>query len=438
MTTQPQEYIIEPTSAGEKPPLSLARMIWYSLANLGYGTFFSFNNAILPLFLKTYTSNAIILGLLSSSHSVEGAVIQPIVGTLSDRMRSRLGRRRPFLLLFIPLCALFMVLTPVLAHLPGAVRLAALVFCIFLFTVFFNIAFDPYQAMMPDITPARQRGRVTAVWTVFGVFGQAGILFLSIPLEAKFYAVAALMLVTTLLTCQFAPEPDSRGMALSSKNHLSEMGEAVKGLRTLRQARTALIVFFLSGAGVGAVLPYLTTFVQKITSCSDQEAQNMFLVLMLSTALTVIPMGWLTDRLGTKTVLVASLVLIGTASLFGLWVSTLGQITAVLFVAGLGNAAQSAASYPLMTQLVPSEEVGFYTGLQTMALSIAQPLTVLVSGALINQGSYRVIFAVCAGCMLAALAMVSMVDRNAALAEIEERRRELKVSSESLTERSPA
>jgi maltose/moltooligosaccharide transporter len=428
MNTEPQYVAIEQAVPLEdtKPPLSLFRMIWYSLANLGYGTFFSFNNAILPLFLKAYTNNAIVLGLLSSSHSVEGAIIQPIVGTLSDRMRSRFGRRRPFLLLFIPLCALFMVITPPLAHLPAGIRLAALVFCIFLFTVFFNIAFDPYQAMMPDITPPRQRGRVTAVWTVFGVFGQAGILFLPVAsLDIKFYVVAGLMLVTTLLTCQLVNEPDSRAMEVSSKNHLAEMVEAAKGLRTLKQARRGLIVFFLSGAGVGAVLPYLTTFVQKITHCSDQAAQNMFLVLMLSTAFTVIPMGWLTDRLGTKTILVASLVLIGIASLNGLWVSTLGQITAVLFVAGLGNAAQSAASYPLMTQLVPSEEVGFYTGLQTMALSIAQPLTVLVTGELINQGSYRVIFAVCAGCMLAALAVLTMVDRNAAVAEIEKRRLEL-------------
>jgi MFS family permease len=322
-----------------------------------------------------------------------------------------------------------MMLTPPLAHLPSSIRLGSLVLSIFLFTVFFNIAFDPYQALMPDITPEDQRGRVTAVWTVFGVVGQAGILFLPINLEVKFYVVALLMLATTILTCWRIPEQDSRSMKLPVRNHLAEMKEAVSGLRTLRQARLGLGVFFLSGAGVGAVLPYLTLFVQKITGCSDQDAQNMFLVLMLSTAIAVIPMGLLADKLGTRTVLMASLVLIGAACLGGLWVSTLPQITVILAVAGIGNAAQSAASYPLLTQLVPREEVGFYTGLQTMALSIAQPLTVVVTGMLINHGSYRIIFAVCASCMAIALVLLTRVDRRRAEGEIHGRRAELGVAS---------
>src|SRR5579863_3850221 len=156
-------------------PLSPARVFWYSLANLGYGTFFSFNNAVIPLFLKAYTNNEIIKGLMASTHSIEGAIIQPIVGTLSDRTRSRWGRRRPFILPFTLLSVLLLVLTPPASHLPAGLRLAAIVAAIFLFTVFFNIAFDPYQALMPDMTPVAQRGRVTAVWTLLGVLGQAGI-----------------------------------------------------------------------------------------------------------------------------------------------------------------------------------------------------------------------------------------------------------------------
>jgi len=429
MSTDTADPTIDIQPEQESRPLSVAAMLWYSLANLGYGTFFSFNNAVLPLFLKSYTSNAIILGLLSSSHSVEGAVIQPVVGTLSDRLRSRLGRRRPFVLLFIPLCAVFMLMTPGLAQLPPAVRLGALILSIFFFTVCFNVAFDPYQALMPDITLESQRGRVTAVWTVFGVVGQAGIVFLPVSLDLKFYVVALLMLATTLLTCWQVREPDSRTKVLPARNHIAEMRIAISGLRTLRQARLGLAVFFLSGAGVGAVLPFLTLFVQKITGCTDQQAQLMFLVLMLTTAFTVVPMGLLADKLGTRTVLLASLALICLACLGGLGVTTLAQIAITLVIAGMGNAAQSAASYPLMTQLVPREEVGFYTGLQTMALSIAQPLTVVVTGMLINLGSYRIIFAVCAVCMVSAFALLARVDQRAAESEIRQRMEELGVAA---------
>src|SRR5262249_22127837 len=151
-----------PAPGGMGRPLSPLQVFWYSLANLGCGAFFSFNNAVLPLFLKRYTDNNILLGLMGSTHSVEGAVIQPIVGTWSDRLRAPMGRRRPFLLIFIPLTALFLWLTPLMGGLPPSIRLPVIVAGIFLFTVFFNIAFDPYQAMMPDITPEAQRGRVMA------------------------------------------------------------------------------------------------------------------------------------------------------------------------------------------------------------------------------------------------------------------------------------
>src|ERR1041385_6775350 len=114
--------VLEPTV-----PLSAGQTFWYSLASLGCGMFFSFNNAVIPLFLKNFTGDARILGLMSSTHSIEGAVIQPIVGTLSDRLRSPKGRRRPFIWIFIPLTALFMFLTPAGAVLPIGIRLAVLI-----------------------------------------------------------------------------------------------------------------------------------------------------------------------------------------------------------------------------------------------------------------------------------------------------------------------
>jgi MFS family permease len=144
----------------------------------------------------------------------------------------------------------------------------------------------------------------------------------------------------------------------------------------------------------------------------------MFMVLMLSTAFTVIPCGWLVDKLGSKKVLIISLLLIAIAAVNALWITTLAQVTMVLVVAGVGNAAQSAAAYPLMTELIPSEEVGWYTGLQTMALSVATPLTIFITSGLINRGSYRAIFAVCAVSMVLALFVLLTVNKQKADREV--------------------
>lgn len=401
--------------------LSPSRAFWYSFANLGYGMFFSFNNASLPLFLERYTKNAVILGLMGSTHSFEGAVIQPIVGRLSDRHRSRLGRRRPFILMFAPLSALFMALSPAAGSLPANVRLAALVACIFTFTVTFNIAFDPYQALMPDITPVHQRGRVMAFWTLLGVIGQASIVFIPIDISLKFYLVAGVMLITTLLACLFVTERPSIDLEEQAYHHHGAR-ELISGIVTLKEAIKGLLVFGISGTGVGAVFPYLTLFVKKIAHTDDNKAQWAFLVLMVATLVTVMPCGWIADRIGAKKMLFAGLGLIAVASLCGLWVNSYLQIMIVLGIAGIGNAAQSAAAYPLMTQLVPEEEIGWYTGLQTFMLSFMQPLTIVVTGMMINSGNYRAIFVVCSFAMVVSLGFLAAVSQRKANQEIMARR----------------
>ena len=141
-------------------------------------------------------------------------------------------------------------------------------------------------------------------------------------------------------------------------------------------------------------------------------------------AVTVLPFGWLTDRLGPKNVLMIGMAFILVAAMNGLWVTTLPQITVVLCLAGIGNAAQTASAYPLLTKVVPREEVGFYTGLQSTALSIAAPLTAILTGELVNKGGYRLIFAVCGVGLLVTLFFLTRVRMAAAVAEIADRNRE--------------
>ena len=400
------------------------RTFWYSLANLGYGMFFALNNATLTLLLKNMGASGVLIGLMGSSHSLEGAVIQPFVGAASDRLRTPFGRRRPFILAFTPLSALFLLLTPAASNLPIGIRLTAVVTCIFLFTIFFNVAQDPYLSLMPDIIPPRQRGRVTAIWTFFGVTGQATLVLLNIPLILKFSLVAIVMLVTTLLTCVGVREPLHPPQSVKL-GCMAELKAALAGLNTLRQARKSLTALFFLGMGVGAVLPFLTVFVSKITGCSDHDAERMFLVLMISTAVSVLPFGWLCDRIGPKSVLLIALILISLAAINGLWVQTLPQVAGVLVLAGMGNAAQSASAYPLLTRLVPADEVGFYTGLQSTALSIAAPVTAVVTGLLVDHGGYRLIFAVCGVSVGIALTILARLHMAQAVQEIRVRQTEM-------------
>src|SRR5438309_9406302 len=124
--------------------LSLATKLFYSAGSIGTGAFYSFNNFVLPPILKSFGAPDLLIGLLSSTRSIEGAVIQPTIGAFSDRVWTPLGRRRIFIAIAIPLSAAFFLLgafVESLWALPGV---------IFLFSIFFNVAVDPYSARLAD------------------------------------------------------------------------------------------------------------------------------------------------------------------------------------------------------------------------------------------------------------------------------------------------
>jgi maltose/moltooligosaccharide transporter len=428
---------IAPTTDKTRTPLSLPGILWYSLANIGYGMFYAFNNFIIPLWLQGYTQDARLLGIMGGSHSFEGVIIQPIVGSISDRLQGPGGRRRPFMRIFILLSALFLLLAPAAGHLPPPVRLAGVIACIFLFTLTFNVAMDPYQALLADITTPEQRGRVTGFWFFVGALGQVTILLLPIDKSIKFFVVGLLMLATTWLTCFKTKEPLVTTPPETSRGHIDDIKLALAGLRTLRQTRTYILMFMLYGAGIGGVVPFLSLFIQHILSHPGMTplqlkqietlAERLPALLLILTALGSITFGWLTDKIGPKRLLMFSLILIVVAAVNGLWVQTPLQIAFVLGVAGLGVGAQNASAYPLLTRIVPAKEIGFYVGLQTAAASLAGPGAVWLTGALINHSGYRVIFGVCAVFLLLAFAALSLLREQEANGEIAARLAEINV-----------
>jgi len=421
--------------AATRAPLTLAGILWYSLANLGFGAFYAFNNFVIPAWLNSYTNNAILLGLMGGSHSFEGAIIQPVVGSISDRMDGPGGRRRPFMRLFILVSALFLFLAPAAAHLPHGVRLVAVIACIFLFTLTFNVAMDPYQALLADITTPEQRGKVTGFWFFVGAFGQVFILLLPLALplsdNVKFPVVGLLMLGTTWLTCLKTREPRVAPPAETPRGHIDDIKLALAGLRTLRQARLYMLMFFLYGAGVGGVVPFLTLFIWKITGCPKSTAEMMPALLLVMTALGSLVFGPVGDKIGHKRLLLLSLGLVALAAVGGRLVTTLPQVAVVLGVAGLGIGAQNASAYPLLTRIVPAKEIGFYVGLQTAAASLAGPGAVWMTGALINMnrheahGGYQVIFTVCAISMGLAFGALSLLREREAAGEVAARMSEI-------------
>ena len=81
---------------------------------LGISLIWSVYNSYVPIFLREYNLPLWLVGLVMTFDNIAGVTIQPYVGFLSDRTRTRFGRRMPYLMIGAPVAAVFFSLIAVL------------------------------------------------------------------------------------------------------------------------------------------------------------------------------------------------------------------------------------------------------------------------------------------------------------------------------------
>jgi Na+/melibiose symporter-like transporter len=363
----------------------------YSAASIGTGAFFAFNNFVLPPILKSFGAPDLLTGLLSSTRSIEGVVIQPTVGAISDRIWTRFGRRRPFMLVGIPLSAVFFLVAGFYAH-----TLLGLAVAIFLFSIFFNAAVDPYAALLADIAPVRERGLLSGVSTGVQVLAQVVFLVIvslaaasgEVPLWT--YALVAAVMVASFSATIFGIR-ERRDAVVRSEHH--SFREYVGAVASHHQAMRYLLTTFVYQFGINAVIPFLTLFLIEDIHQTADVALAVAGLTMFITALSAFVSGKLAERFGSRAVLAAGWGVLVLAAIGGTLVTNLPQTLVVVILAGIGNGAATAMSWPLLTELIPSDETGVFAGLKAAADSVAIPLSVVVAAELfLPRFGYRGIF----------------------------------------------
>ncbi len=440
------------------------RQTWTYLAcSFGMGVFSAFNNYTLTLWLSTFTSSYLLLGLLGNTRSFEGTLVSPVVGAWSDHLwLGRLGRRRPFILAGGLVSALLLALTPAVAAwrppallgflAAGKPGLVPAVIAIFLFTLSFNAMGDIHEALMVDKTSTGERNRLSALRVVVGMAGQVlvlvfGFLFWKNAVPAWAFAFTGLVIAAgTLWTVLGVPEApslalphsDGRGgskgrVGTNSRQIASRrddklvaqpkrkeslpqrvgggagVGAALRFFRQYRGAAIFCAVAFAYWTGVNAVLPLISIYTKDILHASTGEAQLLPALLLLSTTLLALPMARLGDRLGKRRVMAGGYAIVIVAGLLVLVITTKQQGAAVFLLAGVGNAASQVLTVPLLADLVPRRAIGRATGMLAASGSVAAPLASLAGGHLADVFGPRAIFALMAVCVACAIALLACV-----------------------------
>ncbi|MHB1005902.1 MAG: MFS transporter [Chloroflexota bacterium] len=414
-------------SGSDYAPMPVARRPLFSSGSLGSGMFNGFFNTALPLFLGHYTLPLWAVGLLAQERSILGSIFEPVIGALSDRARTRLGRRRPFMLVGIPLTVLVLL---ILSSRPAV----EVVVGILLFLPFcLAIANVPYRAMLADVVAPAQRGGLGGMMSLMEMVGQVSITVFAIYLWTThetwaFMVIAAGLLVGFGLVFFSTKEPplpplpmgkgtsvDSGALAVASAP-ARLVAAVAKGIAYLRdvlsygEAAKYVACQFVFWFGVGGVTPFLTRYAVYELGFSEGTAFSLFLILIALTAVFSIPAGILGDRIGKKRVLCFGLLLFATGALVGSLVNTVVELGAVLAIIGFANAITTALGFPLLTELLPRRRMGELTGIGGMTWSLAQPLGSLSAGFVADStGTMRTVFLLAAATLVVSLLILLWV-----------------------------
>jgi maltose/moltooligosaccharide transporter len=348
---------------------------------LGFGFFgvsviWTVYNAFVPLFLANrFGLSPLWIGFFMTLDNIAALFIQPPVGVWSDRLRTPIGRRMPFILIGAPVGALVFGLIPMASALPLFVACTS--------TLLLSMAFwrTPVVALMPDITPSQFRSQANGIINLMGGVGTiiaslVGSTLYEINVNFPFWMGSGLTIAAALLVFLFIKEPKEYGEGEKQPDMFASLRELMEdkdksGMRIL----FAIFFWFLAYTGIEA---FLTLYATKYVGLSDGDAGRLTGHLGLFFVLFALPAGILGSRIGRRVTISAGI--IGMAVLiFGLFIlpaatlaapvaklPVLGNvhvISLLLMPAGIAWAMININSLPMVVDMTSLARVGTFTGL---------------------------------------------------------------------------
>lgn len=308
-----------------------------------------------------------------------------LMGTLSDRTRSRWGRRRPFILFGYILWGLSTVLFPTVAYIKAtSLAIVMVVMADSLMTFFGSTANDAaFNAWTTDIATSNQRGRVEGVLNLSVFLAQivamvaAGILIDNVGYFTFFYVLGGIVMAVGVVAgslLQDAPIPDS---SAPRRSFWAEFADLFS-LDTLRQNRDLfilLIFIMITSIGMQVALPYLIVYLENYVGVTKTEFSIIGGSVMLGSAIVAIPFGILADRWNKRLMIAIAIIVSSTGGILLSLVRTLPLLAFTGFLWQAFSVAVSVASVAWLKDLLPEESRGKFLGIR-MIFWIAIPMVV--------------------------------------------------------------
>ena len=342
---------------------------------VGFGFFgisilWTLYNAYVPIFLQTGSATfnapgevgfglgAGLTGIVMTLDNVAAFFLLPIIGVWSDRTRTRLGRRLPFILAFSPIAIAAFILIPV-----------------------------SMQMIPPELS-----GKVGELGTPLAIFMIAIGVFLT--------AMACFRTPVITLMPDLTPSP---------------LRSQANGIINLMGGVGTLIATLGSGFlyGMGRIAPFAFGGVLMAAG----QAPLLMGVASLAFLAFAVPSGHIATRVGRRRTIIIGLAVFGLLLAANFFLRSALLIWPVMAIGGLGWALVNINSLPMVVDIAASDaDLGTYTGLYYIASQLAAVAGPTINGYIVEWGggNYNLIFLVTPAFFLLAILCMLNVTRGEA------------------------
>ena len=149
--------------------LNYKRTFFVGFAFLSICAFWEMYDGIVPKMLDgTFGLGETAVGVIMAIDNVLALFFLPIVGALSDKVNTRIGRRMPFILVGTLVSSVFILILPIAEHMKNLALFMTALGIVLLAMASYR---SPAVALMPDVTPKPLRSKANAVINLMGTLG---------------------------------------------------------------------------------------------------------------------------------------------------------------------------------------------------------------------------------------------------------------------------
>ena len=382
-----------------------------------------------PMFLSNFLKSDSLVGSIMGIDNFFAILLIPIVSALSDRTRTPIGRRMPYIITMLPAAAIFFSLLPSAA----LKTLGFLIVCIFFLNLFKQAVRGPVVALMPDIIPGEYRSEANGVINTMGgiaaIVGTVGLAKLydvkvRLPLfgdsivpftggtageettyigKLPFVISAILVLIAVILLFFFvkerkdAQEVEEKAPSVMKSLKLIFASENKSAFLIL----LSLLFWFIAYQGV---LPWVGIYSKEFLGLSPGTAALSSGMVGIAYAIFAIPSGVIAHKIGRKKMIRISLIAVGiilvlcflhypvTTALGLTGAGTYLSFWVLLFFFGMFWVSIVTNSFPMLWQMATYSDMGIYTGLYYFFSQAAGIIAPILTGGLRDLFGDRIIF----------------------------------------------